>query len=81
MKYGYPFIFSGIFWWILTWTDRLVLRLYTNFNEIDLYFAAFKIIFAMNIFKSEFSTLWYPFVYEQYANEDAKVKVVLSIAS
>ena len=66
LKYGYPFIFTGIFWWILTWVDRFVLRLYTNFNEIGLYSAAFKIVSAMNLFTSGFSTLWYPFAYEQY---------------
>lgn len=66
LKYGYPFIFSGIFWWILNWTDRFVLRLYTNFNEIGLYSAAFKIVSAMNLFTSGFSTLWYPFAYEQF---------------
>ncbi len=66
LKYGYPFIFSGVFWWILSWTDRFVLRLYTDFNEIGLYSAAFKIVSAMNLFTSGFSTLWYPFAYEQY---------------
>ena len=66
LKYGYPFIFSGIFWWILTWTDRFILRLYTNFNEIGLYSAAFRIVSAMNLFTSGFSILWYPFAYEQY---------------
>ncbi len=66
LKYGLPLVFSGLLWWLLQWTDRFVLRLYTNFNEIGLYSAAFKIISAMNLFTSGFSTLWYPFAYEQY---------------
>ncbi|WP_041077416.1 lipopolysaccharide biosynthesis protein [Thermotoga caldifontis] len=66
IKYGYPFVFSGLVWWLLHWIDRLVLRLYTNFSEIGLYSAAFKIISAMNLFTTGFSTLWYPFAYEQY---------------
>ncbi|ABV33753.1 lipopolysaccharide biosynthesis protein [Pseudothermotoga lettingae] len=66
IKYGYPFVFSGLLWWLLNWIDRLVLRLYTNFSEIGLYSAAFKIISAMNLFTTGFSTLWYPFAYEQY---------------
>jgi len=66
IKYGYPFVFVGLLWWLLNWIDRLVLRLYTNFSEIGLYSAAFKIISAMNLFTTGFSTLWYPFAYEQY---------------
>lgn len=66
LKYGYPFIFSGLLWWLLTWTDRFVLRLYTSFSDIGLYSAAFKIITAMSLFTTGFSTLWYPFAYEQY---------------
>ena len=66
LKYGYPFVFSGLLWWLLTWTDRFVLRLYTNFSDIGLYSAAFKVISAMSLFTTGFSTLWYPFAYEQY---------------
>lgn len=66
VQYGYPLVFSGLFWWILNWIDRVVLRLYVDFSEIGLYSAAFKIISAMNLLTSGFSTLWYPFAYEQY---------------
>ncbi len=66
LKYGYPFVFSGLLWWLLQWTDRFVLRLYTDFNEIGLYSAAFKIVSAMNLLTSGFSALWYPFAYEHY---------------
>ncbi len=66
LKFGYPLAFASIFWWLLHWTDRFVLRMFTNFTEIGLYSAAFKIISIMNVFTSGFSTLWYPFAYEQY---------------
>ena len=66
LKYGYPFVFSGLLWWLLQWTDRFVLRLYTDFNEIGLYSVTFKIVSAMNLLTSGFSTLWYPFAYEHY---------------
>jgi len=64
--YSYPFLFSGLLWWLLGWTDRIVLRIYTSFEEIGLYSAAFKLIAVMNLFTSGFSTFWYPFAYEQY---------------
>jgi O-antigen/teichoic acid export membrane protein len=66
IKYGYPFVFSGLLWWLLNWIDRFVLRLYTNFSDIGLYSAAFKIVSAMSLLTTGFSTLWYPFAYEQY---------------
>ena len=66
IKYGYPFIFSGIFWWILDWSDRLILRLYVSFYEIGLYSAAFKIISLISLFTVGFNTFWYSFAYEQY---------------
>jgi O-antigen/teichoic acid export membrane protein len=66
IKYGYPFVFSGLLWWLLNWIDRFVLRLYTSFSDIGLYSAAFKIVSAMSLLTTGFSTLWYPFAYEQY---------------
>lgn len=66
VKYGYPFAFSGLLWWLLNWIDRFVLRLYTSFSDIGLYSAAFKIVSAMSLLTTGFSTLWYPFAYEQY---------------
>lgn len=66
LKYSYPFVFSGLLFWILTWTDRFVLRLYVSFSEIGLYSSAFKLVVALNVFITGFSTFWYPFAYEQY---------------
>lgn len=64
--YSYPVLFSGLLWWLLGWTDRIMLRMYTSFAEIGLYSATFKLIAVMNLFTSGFSTFWYPFAYEQY---------------
>ncbi|AIY87677.1 MULTISPECIES: lipopolysaccharide biosynthesis protein [unclassified Thermotoga] len=74
IKYGYPFAFSGLLWWFLSWIDRIVLRLYTSFSDIGLYSAAFKIVSAMSLFTTGFSTLWFPIAYEQYEkNPDNKM--------
>ncbi|WP_448378079.1 oligosaccharide flippase family protein [Fervidobacterium sp.] len=66
LGYSYPFLLSGIVWWLFGWTDRIVLRMYSTFEEIGLYSAAFKLISVMSLFTSGFSTFWYPFAYEQY---------------
>ena len=75
LHYGFPFIFASLLWWLLNWTDRLVLRFYTNFFEIGLYSAAFKLVQGMGIFTTGFSTLWYPFAYEQYEKNPNNKKV------
>ena len=79
IKYGFPFIFSSIMMWLLSWTDRFVLRIFTNFNEIGLYSAAFKIVTAVSLFTSGFGTLWYPFAFEQY-EKNPENKAVFSKA-
>ncbi len=79
LKYGFPFIFSSIMMWLLSWTDRFVLRIFTDFNEIGLYSAAFKIVSAVSLFTSGFGTLWYPFAFEQY-EKNPENKAVFSKA-
>jgi len=66
LAYSYPFLLSGVVWWLFGWTDRIVLRMYSTFEEIGLYSAAFKLVSVMSLFTSGFSTFWYPFAYEQY---------------
>ncbi|WP_290852171.1 oligosaccharide flippase family protein [Fervidobacterium sp.] len=66
IAYSYPFLLVGLLWWLLGWTDRIILRMYTGFAEIGLYSAAFKLMSITNLFTTGFSTFWYPFAYEQY---------------
>ncbi|HEY8543274.1 MAG TPA: oligosaccharide flippase family protein, partial [Pseudothermotoga sp.] len=66
IKYSYPFVFSGLVWWILSWIDRIVLRMYVDFNEIGLYSTAFKLASILSLFSSGFSTMWQPYAYEQF---------------
>ncbi|MGQ9856724.1 MAG: lipopolysaccharide biosynthesis protein [Fervidobacterium sp.] len=68
LLYGYPFIFSGVVWLVLNWIDRIFLRIYTDFNTIGLYSAAFKLSSILALFTSGFSTIWYPYAYQQQEN-------------
>lgn len=71
--FSYPFLVIWILLWLLGWTDRVVLRMYSSFTEIGLYSAAFKLIAVMNLFASGFQTFWQPFAYEQHEkNPDSK---------
>ena len=66
IKYGLPFIPAGIIGWIFTSMDRIALRNWSSFNELGLYTAAFKFVFALNIIKTSFSNFWVPISYEYY---------------
>ncbi|QTA38565.1 polysaccharide biosynthesis protein [Thermosipho ferrireducens] len=66
LKYSYPFIFSGIVWFLVNWTDRFMLRIFSDFKTVGLYSAAFKLISVSTIIVSGFSTIWYPIAYKRY---------------
>lgn len=72
--FSYPFLFVELLWWLLGWTDRVILRMYSSFTEIGLYSTAFKLVSVMNLFTIGFKTFWYPFAYEQYEkNPSSKI--------
>lgn len=77
-KYGYPFLFSGVVWWIVSGTDKIMIRLYRDFSELGLYSAANKLVSAMGVFTSGFNTMWYPYIYEKYEKEGEKIKERIS---
>lgn len=64
--YSYPFVLTGLLWWILGSTDRAFLRLFRDFKEIGLYSAAFKVVSVMGLFTTGFSNLWVPLAFKKY---------------
>ncbi|HHY00621.1 MAG TPA: oligosaccharide flippase family protein [Methanothermobacter sp.] len=66
VKYGIPFVPTSVIMWLLQSVDKLALRNYSNFTEIGLYSAAFKVVAVMNLIQVGFSTFWVPFSYENY---------------
>jgi O-antigen/teichoic acid export membrane protein len=54
--------------WLFQSIDRLALRNYTDFNEVGLYSAAFKVVAVMNLIQIGFTTFWTPTSYENYEN-------------
>ncbi|MEN3042704.1 MAG: oligosaccharide flippase family protein [Fervidobacterium sp.] len=76
--YGYPFLFTAIVWWIVSGTDKIMIRFYKDFSQLGLYAAANKLVAAMGIFTSGFNTMWYPYVYEKYEKEGEGIKERIS---
>jgi len=65
LKYGFPFVPAGIFAFILNWSDRYFLRIYSDMESIGLYALGFKIgmiiVFLINM---PFSFIWNAYLFE-----------------
>ena len=60
LKYALPLIPASIIGWLFSSMDRIALRQWSNFNEIGIYSAAFKIVAVLTIVQSAFTTFWTP---------------------
>ncbi|CEP78303.1 lipopolysaccharide biosynthesis protein [Defluviitoga tunisiensis] len=69
IKYGLPFVPTFLITWLFQSFDKLALRNYSDFTEIGLYSAAFKVVAIMNLIQTGFTTFWTPVSYESYEND------------
>lgn len=67
--YSFPLVFEFVASYIMVFTDRFMLRLLTNFNEIGMYSAAYKLISISGILTSGFLYFWRPYALSLF-NED-----------
>lgn len=68
-KYGYPFILTMSLTWIFQSSDKIIIKIFSNLNELGLYAAAFKIIALINVIQTGFTMFWVPVAYEKYNKE------------
>ncbi len=69
VRYGLPFVPTFLIIWLFQSIDRLALRNYSDFTEIGLYSAAFKVVSVMSLIQAGFTTFWLPASYESYEKE------------
>ncbi len=76
--YGIPLVPTAILTWLFNSLDKMALRTWSNFNEIGIYSAGFKIIGVITIVRTAFSTFWSPTAYRWYkeGNNDEKFIIV-----
>ena len=88
LSYGLPLVPAAIFMWLLNSMDKIALRIWTDFYEIGIYSAAFRIVMILEIAKSSFSMFWSPTAYrwyesgvqnEKFINVSHKLTVVLLV--
>lgn len=69
LKYSLPFILTFSLSWIFSSSDKLVIKKYSNLEELGLYAIAFTVIKLFNIIQTGFTLFWVPVAYEKYSQE------------
>ena len=74
LAYGGPLFFSSIIAWVFQATDKIMLKVFSDFRELGLYTSAAEIIVLLNAVQSAFATFWIPLAYEQYLKDPENTK-------
>lgn len=69
-SYGVPLIFSMAITWIFQSVDKVFLNLYSGYDQVGLYSAAFSIVSLLNSVQNTFTTFWTPVANEHYKNNE-----------
>lgn len=80
-RFGHPFIFSGLAYWIFGSLDRWMLSELSNNTEVGWYSIAFKFATAITLVNSAFGQAWSPYAVKVYADEPEYRKVFSQVLS
>jgi O-antigen/teichoic acid export membrane protein len=73
VKFGYPFIFVGLAYWIFNSVDRWMLGSMTNLTQVGLYSIASKFSYFLVFINTAFAQAWPPIALKLYGeNENYK---------
>lgn len=74
LKFSLPLVPTTLLNWLLNSFDKIGLRTWSNFDELGLYAAAFKIVAILNVFQNIFTTTWIPIAYRWQEDNVSKEK-------
>lgn len=66
IKFSYPLVLTTAIIWLFQSLDKIAIRQWSNFEELGLYTAAFKIVALLTVVQTVFSTFWAPVCYEHF---------------
>lgn len=72
LKFGLPIVPASMIGWLLGSMDKIMLRSMSNFSEVGLYAAAFKIVTILGIIQTCFTLFWTPVSYRWFEEDKAK---------
>ena len=73
-KYGYPFIFAGIAFWLLGTIDRWMLTAFTSLEEVSVYSVAFRFSSIILFITTAFGMAWGPVAIKIKSENPSKYK-------
>ncbi|WP_317942669.1 lipopolysaccharide biosynthesis protein [Carnobacterium maltaromaticum] len=68
LKYGIPFVPAAIILWMLSSTDRILLKRFGTLDELGVYLVAMKVVAILAIFQNIFITIWVPTAFKWKKN-------------
>ncbi len=63
-RFGYPFIFMGVGYWIFTSTDRWMLAYFSTLEEVGIYSVAFRFVTIISFISIAFGAAWGPWAFK-----------------
>ena len=67
LKFSSPLVLTMALGWIFGSCDKIVIKIFSDLNEVGLYAGAFKIIALVSVIQNGFTTFWTPVIYEHYS--------------
>lgn len=86
INYGLPLVFTAIIMWLFQSFDRVAIKTFSNFDELGIYVAAFRIVVILNMLQMSFTTFWAPVAYEKYEKEPnntaffKKINIIVTVS-
>ncbi|MFJ7727902.1 lipopolysaccharide biosynthesis protein [Neobacillus sp. NPDC097160] len=65
-QFSYPLVLTTLISWLFQSFDRIALRQWSDFDELGLYSAAFRVVALLNVVQASFTTFWSPVCYEHF---------------
>lgn len=65
-QFSYPLVLTTLITWLFQAFDKIALRQWSDFEELGLYSAAFRIVALLMVVQTTFTTFWTPVCYEHY---------------
>lgn len=86
LSYSAPLVLTTLVMWLFQSFDRIAVKEYSDFSELGIYVAAFRVVVLLNIVQTSFTSFWTPVAYEQYEKNPLntffyeKMHIVVSVS-
>lgn len=74
LRYGIPFVPAFLAAWLFEGIDKILLRNFSNFEELGLFSAAYKFVAILSLLQLAFTSFWAPMAMELYESDSANAK-------